>query len=338
MSFRELQLSDWEQLDERQARRYAEQLAAYLPHQVTFVDLRTYAYPGGSYRVAHFEYGGALFSLIPGREAQLGYDANTFAPTVAQLESYQDSAAEYGLDPDIHAYVDRVTTPLRTVSIRPLLLETHPCEIGLEPMSTEDPEVRELVHELSGRVVEVYKANKRWRMQRKADGMVEAWRMVSKTHEDVVTELAAVGLRLPTSDEWEYACGAGATTLFRWGEGCPCDRYPTDNTADEVRRKREWVLSLGAIPFEPDDPDWGLHLRPNRFGLHIAQNPYNWEIVAEKHLIRGGDGGISICGGMGFFLGWLPLATAFQDPSVSEWLDEEGDRSNSFMRRVIPIQ
>ena len=38
--------------------------------------------------------------------------------------------------------------------------------------------------------------------------------------------LYAAGFRPPTSDEWEHACGAGARTLFRWGDDCPTDRIP----------------------------------------------------------------------------------------------------------------
>lgn len=104
-----------------------------------------------------------------------------------------------------------------------------------------------------------------------------------------------------------------------------------------MRRKREWVRSGGNIPFTPDAPDWDLHLRPNLFGLSIAQNPYHLEVVAEPSVMCGGDGGVNICGGAGFFLGWLPLATAYWDDSILEWLDEEPDLSNSFMRRVIPL-
>lgn len=38
--------------------------------------------------------------------------------------------------------------------------------------------------------------------------------------------LAAEGLRMPSSDEWEHACGAGADTLFRWGDTCPPGPHP----------------------------------------------------------------------------------------------------------------
>lgn len=43
---------------------------------------------------------------------------------------------------------------------------------------------------------------------------------------DMPAALAERGLRMPSSDEWEHACGAGAGTLFRWGNECPLDRIP----------------------------------------------------------------------------------------------------------------
>ncbi|MGW1061035.1 hypothetical protein [Micromonospora rubida] len=39
------------------------------------------------------------------------------------------------------------------------------------------------------------------------------------SYDDALCEAADLGLRPATPDEWEYACGAGATTLFRWGDG-----------------------------------------------------------------------------------------------------------------------
>ena len=110
--------------------------------------------------------------------------------------------------------------------------------------------------------------------------------------------LARDGFRLPSSDEWEHACAAGARTLFRWGNTCPLDCYPFDTVSCE-----EWNAHA---PF---------YTAPNAFGLHIAMNPYDWEIVREPNLRRGGDGGGAICGGMGFFAGWLPLASSYCEHS-----------------------
>ena len=58
-------------------------------------------------------------------------------------------------------------------------------------------------------------------------------------------------------------------------------------------------------------PGWDHHRVPNPFRLLMASDPCQSELVAEAHLSRGGDGGGTICGGAGAFLGWLTLATAY---------------------------
>ncbi|MFD7282336.1 hypothetical protein ACFV80_36260 [Streptomyces sp. NPDC059862] len=112
---------------------------------------------------------------------------------------------------------------------------------------------------------------------------------------DMPAALAARGLRMPSSDEWEHACGAGAETLFRWGNECPIDRIPYG------------------------DPT-GPHNQLNAFGLHIAYDTYRTELTSEATAIHGGDGGESVCGGYGRMLAWLPLATANRNPSMVEFV------------------
>ncbi|MBY8981803.1 MAG: hypothetical protein KGD57_02575 [Candidatus Lokiarchaeota archaeon] len=103
------------------------------------------------------------------------------------------------------------------------------------------------------------------------------------------------GFRFLTSDEWEYACSGGANTLFRWGDNCPIDQLPILYDMFEDR---------DIIPFT-------LHKKLNSFGLKIAFDPYIKEFTEEKEILRGGDGGITICGGMGAFIAWIPLASAY---------------------------
>jgi hypothetical protein len=114
--------------------------------------------------------------------------------------------------------------------------------------------------------------------------------------------LAERGLRLPSPDEWEHACGAGAATLWWWGEQCPVDRSPLEDAA-------------------------GPQHQPNAFGLRIAHNTYEAELTSELSVVKGGDGGESVCGGYGSFVEWLPLATANRNPGAAEFIHgPEGEK------------
>ncbi|MEU6233971.1 hypothetical protein [Kitasatospora sp. NPDC047058] len=129
---------------------------------------------------------------------------------------------------------------------------------------------------------------------------------------DVPALLAARGLRLPSADEWEHACGAGAATLFRWGDDCPLDGTPY---------------------VSPDGPQ----RQPNAFGLRIAYDTYRSELSTDPAAVHGGDGGEAECGGYGCLLGWLPLATANRNPSMAEFLlgPEGGDLADGLSARPV---
>ncbi|WP_433891287.1 hypothetical protein [Streptomyces sp. CA-111067] len=127
--------------------------------------------------------------------------------------------------------------------------------------------------------------------------------------------LAARGLRMPSADEWEHACGAGADTLFRWGSDCPLDR----------------------IPYEDGD---GPQHRLNSLSLHIAYDTYRTELTSDVTAAHGGDGGESACGGYGNLLGWLPLATANRNPFMAEFVhgpDGAGLYEDFSTRPVLPL-
>lgn len=134
------------------------------------------------------------------------------------------------------------------------------------------------------------------------------------TYRDTVARVAAEGFRLPTSNEWEYACAAGARTLWRWGDRCP----PIDIPA-------------------PDDtaPAWDVHLQPNTFGLLIACWPCDWEVCATPGRMRGGDGGTALSGGAGHFIEWLTLASAFAAPWDE---DEDAQVDYAHLRRAYSIR
>jgi hypothetical protein len=316
MRFKSLTWRQWNRYDRTEKTRYAKELPGHLKLPFSFQKIKTFRLGGQQASVALFDFEGATFALIPGAKVRLGFHAKFFRPTRSQIDSFRESAEEYGFSEDITTFIRETCTQPRTVTIKAMLAEVRFAEIGLEQVSAQNPEfVKILKSTLKGperiggaRVIEIHKT---LRIALNAKGAWQAWRIVGTTHKQVKEQLSAQGFRLPTSDEWEYLCGAESKTLYRWGNSSPCNCYPIDKNA------------------------WSRHKRPNVFGLHIAQNPYECEIVAEPNVLRGGDGGCGICGGSGYFLGWLPLATAYLDQNSNEWLQE--DRSNLFMRRIYPL-
>jgi hypothetical protein len=132
---------------------------------------------------------------------------------------------------------------------------------------------------------------------------------------DTPAALSTRGLRMPTRDEWEHACGAGADSLFRWGNDCPLDRIPYGD-------------------------DTGPHNELNAFGLHIAYDTYRAELTSDATAVHGGDGGESVCGGYGHLLAWLPLATANRNPAMAEFVygpDGEDMYENFSTRPVLTL-
>jgi hypothetical protein len=75
MNLHGLQIKEWKQLSEPELQACAEAVAAQVPVRVEFAGLRDSSYAGRQMRVARFLRDGAQFSLLPGGEVRLGYDA-----------------------------------------------------------------------------------------------------------------------------------------------------------------------------------------------------------------------------------------------------------------------
>jgi hypothetical protein len=325
-------LSDWTNTSDAVARRDCEALARALPHGLRFAGLEAHSYCGRSHRIARFRLpdsasGGSVdFVLVPGGEAALGFDGQSFKPSAGQSESFLETAEEYGFDEPINDYVDSQTTTPRRADIPAMLVEMEASNLGVELIASDDPIFKELEQEFgsgTGQQRFYGGAFDGCGVAREGAGApLRVWRHQPITLAAAEKKTRDAGMRFLTCDEWEYVCGASASTLFRWGDVCPTDCYPGYGSPEEPE--------LGA--------GWDLHERPNLFGLKIASNPYEMELVADGSRTRGGDGGCNICGGAGFFEGWLPLATAFCNPEIDA-LSPDKNIADDYtrVRRVIPL-
>jgi hypothetical protein len=360
MGMPDLSWLTWRSMGDDVARRECETLGRELPHGLEFSELKKHAYAGWTHRIARFTRreaeGTVAFVLVPGREVSLGHDGRNFKPSSRQIESYRpwpEIWRRQGAHPSyiyrsINDFIEANTSPPRTVRVPTILLEVEAREIerrnDIEPLQEGDPRFEQYRAEYpkNGRV-EYYGGvlgEDRHIVERDGDGALRVWRRPPTTVQYIKERLAESGMRLPTCDEWEHACGAGVSTLFRWGDDNPPNFGPTDRV-EEHKSRRAQNLLLGLPRREAAPPDWDLHERPNLFGLRIASNPYQRDLVADEPWALGGDGGCYICGGTGSFLAWFPLATAFRDSYQQVSLrPDESNVANEYhrLRRVIPVE
>ena len=286
-----LTLAVWDHLDAQTAETVARTVERCLPEPWTFLRLARHECGDQKRHVAFFDWKGSEFALVPGGEVTLGYDpANPFVPTAEQRASFDSEYWMQERDDGLtfEVFLADVLTPLRRASFGPVLAERQANAIPPDPVQNERG-----VTILQHRVVKI---------------------------REVIDGLRANGFRWPTFDEWEYLCGAGSRTLWRWGDEHP-PTYPDEDGDDEDR--------MADIPSElPSE-------QPNSFGLQIAHHPYKTEWCCELFGIRGGDGGSFLHGGCGLFCAWLSLATAYGMP-YRKAVDPE-QRFGGRFRRVFPL-
>ena len=122
---------------------------------------------------------------------------------------------------------------------------------------------------------------------------------------------------------------ADPTCLVRRGDGRARASGPADHHPGRVG------VGVRGHPADgyPFDHRTGPHREENRWGLAIGQDPYRHEATTERTVVCGGDGGGATCGGSGFFLGWLTLATAYRDDDFGRWLASDDGYADEVLTR-----
>jgi hypothetical protein len=283
----EVRLDYWDTLAPTEAAQLAQSTVAKEAHQMDFVEVRRCGKAESRRYVAIFQWNHIEFAFIPGSTVSLGYDPNDpFEPDEGQLDDWDSFSSSYGGPVDLHRALKEILTPFRTVTIGPMLMQVEAQTLGLE--------------EVPARA----RTEGFWPFQRTIkEFAIRRERCIS--YDEAIETVGRDDFRLPTSDEWEYACGAASRTLFAWGNHCP-----EDVTVEAIAEMR----SL------------------NSFGLSFWPNRYHWEFCQERGIARGGDGGGIACGGATGFTEWLTFA-----PAYIQKYDKRGLGCGS-VRRVSPLR
>ncbi|MDS0527417.1 SUMF1/EgtB/PvdO family nonheme iron enzyme [Clostridium sp. SHJSY1] len=274
---------------------------------------------------AVYEFEHSEFVFVPGDSVTLGWDSFVVGMDDTTREELMENLQEYGIT-DLEEFLKENMSEVRKVNIGPMLVERKLNDIGWVKAdfktieASENKRFKEAIKEMQAGECNQYIINDTLRL-RKNNGEITADIYESVSYEDFVENIERLGFRLPTEDEWEYLCGGGSRTLFRWGDSFDYDMhlYHFEKVTPE---KAEYDLEM-----------------PNQFGISIGYNPYKYEVLMDSNqFLKGGDGGCNICGGLGLALGYLPVSTYYRDINAFELdYEEDLDGDFTFYRRIIRL-
>lgn len=332
----------WNSLSLSEKMSRGRRLAWDLPSGFEYNSIQNFRFSGRENDVASYTFAGKRFVLVPGGQFTIGRSPDLpWQPTPEEIDDWGYASSDLDVGAGVAQYVTEVTLPRRVVEFPAMLVEAEVEEYGWDPILAPafDRHVSKVLAEhfsssTEVRQVESYASDGWIRVNRDRAGKISAKRASKLSQAQVSARLKGAGFRFPTSDEWEYLCGEGSQTLYRWGDHAPLDRDPNEQASSPN--------SLDASdngPATSFPPNWQEHLYPNALGVTIARNPYFFELVAEPNITRGGDGGSAICGGGGRLLAWLPLATAyFEDDFCTHDPDEPIQAGYTIGRRVLELK
>ncbi|MDR1322693.1 MAG: formylglycine-generating enzyme family protein [Gracilibacteraceae bacterium] len=281
---------------------------------------------GALTETAIFTCAGKEFVFVPGDTVTLGWDSFTEGMDERTNAAMARALAEFEIT-DIEGFIAESTSPVRQVTIAPMLAEREVGVVGWREVAPDSPELAPLKSEIEQNRKYItpdrgFEIHETLRVSH-IDGR-QVWEIYDPISlRELIEKTHASGFALPTEDEWEYLCACGKRTLFRWGDSFDFDMKLLHFSRDK-----------------PADAPYSLKL-PNGFGLSIAYDPYKMEVMENsEYFLKGGDGGCNICGGAGMVFGYFPVSAFFRSTSLSD--DDLGYQSDiggdyTFYRRIVRL-
>lgn len=309
------------QMDTTEKQALMESLAAR--YDMTFLGLHTFGRWGQSCTTGIFKKDGREFVFVPGDTVTLGWEQFAVGLNQESREELEYLFREWEMERDPEEMIRESMAPVRQVAIGPMLVGRELEELCWEPVKMDDPRLTahpdwlKEFRDFAWSDLDSLTLHQSVRIERTEKGF-QIWIYNQMDYDSLMEQMEKQGLSLPTANEWAYLCGGGCRTLFPWGDGMDYSMHLHHFESPEDEDK----------PFDMEEP--------NFFGLSIAYDPYMREIVkADVFTTCGGDGGRSICGGLGIFLGFLPCSPHCK-PEVQENKQLNGDYD--FCRPIIRIE
>jgi hypothetical protein len=272
---------------------------------------------------AVYDHNGTEFVFVPGSAVTVGWDSFT-----ESLSNVQLSHLGWDSIDRLTEFLRGCTSPVGEATVGPMLIERQPKEIGWTEVAEDSAEFRAVFRgELPAVTEDPPMAMMGFGRSRIIFGRGRRTCYLYKriSYDELLATCTAEGFRFPTEDEFEYLCGGGTRTLYRWGD---------------------MLLPPFARQFgvpkedEPIDPPEGYSMTPfylagaNFLGVSICFDPSRSELVQHSPVWgKGGDGGCAMCGGEGPFGAFLPYATFYWNRM--EDLDRDDVSGNYTLARKI---
>ena len=313
--------TQFNQIETTEKQALMESLAAR--YDMTFLGLHTFDRWGQSCTTGIFEKDGREFVFVPGDTVTLGWEQFAVGLNQDSQEELDYLIQEWEMECDPNEMIRESMASVRQAAIGPMLVGRELEELCWEPVKMDDPRLTthpdwlKEFRDFAWSDLDSLTLHQSARIERTEKGF-QIWIYNQMDYDSLMEQMEKQGLSLPTANEWAYLCGGGCRTLFPWGDGMDYSMHLHHFESPEDEDK----------PFDMEEP--------NFFGLSIAYDPYMREIVkADVFTTCGGDGGRSICGGLGIFLGFLPCSPHCK-PEVQENKQLNGDYD--FCRPIIRVE